>query len=31
MLEATKAFSSFAVPDVDAARAFYADTLGLKV
>ncbi len=25
------AFSGFAVPDTDAARQFYADTLGLKV
>ena len=25
------AFSGFAVPDIDAARAFYADTLGLTV
>jgi len=27
----TKAFSSFAVDDVAAARAFYADTLGIEV
>jgi catechol 2,3-dioxygenase-like lactoylglutathione lyase family enzyme len=30
MFEASRAYSSFAVPDVDAARAFYADTLGLR-
>lgn len=29
MLRDTKAFSGFAVKDIDAARAFYADTLGL--
>jgi catechol 2,3-dioxygenase-like lactoylglutathione lyase family enzyme len=27
----TKAFSGFAVPDIDAARQFYADTLGIRV
>jgi catechol 2,3-dioxygenase-like lactoylglutathione lyase family enzyme len=27
----TKAFSSFAVPDIEEARKFYGDTLGLKV
>jgi catechol 2,3-dioxygenase-like lactoylglutathione lyase family enzyme len=27
----TKAFSGFAVPDVDQAREFYADTLGINV
>jgi catechol 2,3-dioxygenase-like lactoylglutathione lyase family enzyme len=26
----TKAFSGFAVPDIEAARAFYADTLGIR-
>jgi catechol 2,3-dioxygenase-like lactoylglutathione lyase family enzyme len=31
MFESTKAFSGFAVPDVDAAKAFYGDTLGLRV
>ena len=31
MLGNTKAFSGFAVPDIEAARAFYADTLGLQV
>jgi len=31
MLASTKAFSGFAVDDVDKARDFYADTLGLKV
>ena len=31
MFTDTKAFSSFAVPDIDAARSFYSDTLGLKV
>ena len=31
MLADSKAFSGFAVPDVEAARGFYADTLGLKV
>jgi catechol 2,3-dioxygenase-like lactoylglutathione lyase family enzyme len=30
MLTNTKAFSGFAVDDVEAARAFYGDTLGLK-
>ena len=29
MLSESKAFSGFSVPDIDAARAFYADTLGL--
>lgn len=29
MLKNTKAFSGFAVPDVEAARRFYGDTLGL--
>jgi catechol 2,3-dioxygenase-like lactoylglutathione lyase family enzyme len=27
----TKAFSGFAVPDTDQARAFYGDTLGIEV
>jgi catechol 2,3-dioxygenase-like lactoylglutathione lyase family enzyme len=31
MLGKTKAFSGFAAPDIEAARAFYADTLGLDV
>ena len=31
MLSESKAFSGFSVPDIDAARAFYADTLGLEV
>jgi catechol 2,3-dioxygenase-like lactoylglutathione lyase family enzyme len=31
MLGASKAFSGFAVPDIEAARRFYADTLGLEV
>lgn len=31
MLSLTFAFSGFAVPDIDAARAFYRDTLGLTV
>ena len=31
MLANTPAFSGFAVPDIDAARDFYANTLGLKV
>ncbi len=31
MLQDSKAFSGFAVPDVEAARAFYADALGLDV
>ena len=31
MLTDSKAFSTFAVPDVDAARDFYANTLGLRV
>jgi catechol 2,3-dioxygenase-like lactoylglutathione lyase family enzyme len=30
MLTDTKAFSGFAVPDVERARAFYGDTLGLR-
>src|SRR5215210_3835274 len=31
MLADSKAFSGFAVPDIDAARAFYGDKLGLEV
>jgi catechol 2,3-dioxygenase-like lactoylglutathione lyase family enzyme len=31
MFTNTKAFSGFAVPDIGAARAFYADTLGIRV
>jgi catechol 2,3-dioxygenase-like lactoylglutathione lyase family enzyme len=31
MLADSKAFSGFAVPDIEAARKFYGDTLGLKV
>ncbi len=31
MLENTKAYSGFAVDDLDKARAFYAETLGLPV
>jgi catechol 2,3-dioxygenase-like lactoylglutathione lyase family enzyme len=31
MLSNSDAFSGFAVDDIDAARAFYADTLGLTV
>jgi catechol 2,3-dioxygenase-like lactoylglutathione lyase family enzyme len=31
MLTNSKAFSGFAVDDLDKARAFYADTLGLRV
>jgi catechol 2,3-dioxygenase-like lactoylglutathione lyase family enzyme len=30
MFSKTKAFSGFAVPDIEAARAFYADTLGIR-
>jgi catechol 2,3-dioxygenase-like lactoylglutathione lyase family enzyme len=30
MFAKTKAYSSFAVPDVEQARAFYGETLGLK-
>jgi catechol 2,3-dioxygenase-like lactoylglutathione lyase family enzyme len=30
MFKDTKAFSGFAVPDVDAARTFYGDTLGIE-
>ena len=31
MLENTKAFSGFSVDDLDAARSFYGETLGLRV
>jgi len=31
MFESAKAFSGFSVDDIPAAKAFYADTLGLKV
>ncbi|MFI0943305.1 VOC family protein [Streptomyces sp. NPDC021020] len=31
MFESTKAFSGFSVDDIEAAAAFYGDTLGLKV
>jgi catechol 2,3-dioxygenase-like lactoylglutathione lyase family enzyme len=31
MFANTKAFSGFAVPDLDAARKFYGETLGLEV
>ena len=31
MFNDTPTFSSFAVPDVEAARAFYGDTLGIRV
>ncbi|BCB77396.1 hypothetical protein GCM10022251_70690 [Phytohabitans flavus] len=31
MFGSTKAFSGFSVDDIPAAKAFYADTLGLKV
>ncbi|CAM5682003.1 VOC family protein [Streptomyces purpurascens] len=31
MFSKTKAFSGFSVNDIDAARAFYGDTLGLRV
>ncbi len=30
MFTNTKAFQGFAVPDIDAARTFYGETLGLK-
>jgi predicted enzyme related to lactoylglutathione lyase len=30
MFSNTKAFSGFAAPDIEAARAFYADTLGIR-
>ena len=31
MLADSKAFNGFAVPDIEEARRFYGDTLGLKV
>ncbi len=31
MIDPTRAFNGFAVPDIDAARAFYADVLGVEV
>jgi catechol 2,3-dioxygenase-like lactoylglutathione lyase family enzyme len=31
MVDPTKAFHGFAVPDTDAARAFYSDILGIEV
>ncbi|HST40200.1 MAG TPA: VOC family protein [Conexibacter sp.] len=31
MFENTRAFSGFSVDDIDAARAFYGETLGLRV
>ncbi|MFB7927685.1 MULTISPECIES: VOC family protein [Streptomyces] len=31
MFSETKAFSGFSVNDIDAAKAFYGDTLGLRV
>jgi catechol 2,3-dioxygenase-like lactoylglutathione lyase family enzyme len=31
MFTDTKAFSGFAVPDIDAARKFYGETLGIEV
>ena len=31
MIDPTRAFHGFAVPDIDAARTFYADVLGLGV
>jgi catechol 2,3-dioxygenase-like lactoylglutathione lyase family enzyme len=31
MLADSKAYSGFAVPDIEQARRFYADTLGLRV
>lgn len=31
MFESTKAYSGFAAPDIEAARRFYADTLGVRV
>ena len=31
MIDPTLAFHGFAVPDIDAARAFYTDVLGLEV
>ena len=31
MIDPIRAFNGFAVPDIDAARAFYADVLGVEV
>ena len=31
MIDTSRAFSGFAVDDIEAARRFYADTLGMKV
>src|SRR3954452_15018975 len=31
MFSDTKAFSGFAAPDIEQARSFYADTLGIRV
>ena len=31
MIDPTRAFNGFAVPDTDAARAFYTDVLGIEV
>ena len=31
MIDASKAYSGFAVPDIEAARKFYGETLGLQV
>jgi catechol 2,3-dioxygenase-like lactoylglutathione lyase family enzyme len=31
MFENTKAFSGFAVDDLEAAKKFYAETLGVRV
>ena len=31
MIDPTQAFHGFAVPDIDAARAFYTDVLGVEV
>ena len=31
MIDPTQAFHGFAVPDIDAARAFYTDVLGIEV
>ena len=31
MLAESKAFSGFAVPDIEKAKKFYGETLGLKV
>jgi catechol 2,3-dioxygenase-like lactoylglutathione lyase family enzyme len=31
MIDPTRAFNGFAVPDIEAARAFYTDVLGVEV